>query len=774
MRNKYPFYILFFVLTFLLSNAFAQISEDKIRGAKASQITDEMLITLWGQATDKGLSEKEIYAALLQKGMAPGEVEEIKNRATLLGLNSKKVGEKDAILKAAKSKIDYTRAIDDTVLMPDLLKNIKPKDPNKLEIYGMELFQQVDLTFEPNFSASTPKNYVLGPGDEVIVLLTGLNEKVVQSVVTPEGNLYIEHVDAIHVNGFTIEQATSIIRGKLLKVYPALSTGKTKLAVNLGNTRRIRVMVTGEVNTPGGFTISSLATLFNVLYYSGGPNENGSLRNIRLIRNNKVVKTLDFYDFLQNGLMAENIRLEDQDIISIPVYKKRIGIRGAVKHPAYFELKDTETLADLIKYAGGFTPNAYQGMAKIDQIIDLQHQIKDVPANTFANYIPGNGDMVDITTVTNRYTNRVVLEGSVYQPGAYELTAGFTLSQLLKNAQGLKPEAYMERGYIKRTMPNLQKTSISFDPRQVLAGRQDFPLMREDSVVIMNQDVFISNQKISVNGYVRKPITITYRQGLTLADAIAIAGGFDDEAAPHNVEISRIIKNESDSVATQVVRTYLVNMNNPSDPNREILLEPRDAINVRGLPNYRELGNVKIRGEVVYPGDFAVQKRDETVQEFLARAKGITPFGALENVQIFRKGVRVNVDLISGKSKNILLPGDSVFVPRTESYVEVAGAVNNPQFITYKGRSFKYYINAAAGVTEKARLKGAYIKYPNGLNKPVRHVLFFKTYPPVKPGSTIVVPEKNPEARFKIGVGEIGGIAAILSALVSMVAILSK
>jgi protein involved in polysaccharide export with SLBB domain len=774
MHKKYSFYILLFILTFFFKTASAQISADNLPNAKVSQITDSQITMLWAQATDAGLSEKEIYAMLMEKGMPPGEVEELKNRVTLLGLNSKNGGEKDAILKAARNKTYYTRAKDDTVLMPNLFKNVKPKDPNKLEIYGMELFQQVDLTFEPNFSVATPKSYVLGPGDQVNILLTGLNEKIVQSVVTPEGNLLIEHLEVIHVNGLTIEQATSLVKNKMAKVYPAISAGRTQLAVNLGNTRRIKVMVTGEVNTPGGFTISSLATLFNVLYYAGGPNENGSLRNIRLIRNNKVLRTLDFYRFLQNGLMNENIRLEDQDVISIPVYKKRIGIRGAVKHPAYFEMKDNETLADLIKYAGGFTSNAYQGMAKVDQIIELQHQVKDVPSNTFDNYIPRNGDMVYVDVVTNRYTNRIILEGAVYQPGPYELSAGLTLSQLLKNAQGLKPEAYMERGYIKRTMSDLQKTAVSFDPREVIAGRQDFPLMREDSVVILNQDVFISAQKIDVNGYVRKPTSISYRKGLKLIDAIAIAGGFDDQAAAHHVEISRVIKNLSDSVATQIVETFIVNMNDPADPNRNLELEPRDVINVRGLANYRALGNVRIRGEVVFPGDYSVQKRDESPQDFLARAGGITPFGSLENVQIFRSGVRVNVDLVTSKTKNIILPGDSLYVPRVISSVEVAGAVNNPQFIAYKSRSFKYYIDAAAGTTERARLKGAYIKYPNGLNKPVRNVLFFRSYPPVKPGSKIIVPEKTPESRFKIGVGEIGGIAAILSALVSMVAILSK
>lgn len=772
MRNKHIFYIIL-LGAFLSTGAFAQFSADKISNAKVSQATDEQITTAWQQATDRGLSEKEIYSMLIQQGMPPGEVEELKNRVTLLGLNSKK-SNKDPILKSAKTKIDYTRAKDDTVIMPNVFKNTNLEDPNKLKVYGMELFQQVNLTFEPNFSVATPKSYVLGPGDEAIVLLTGLNEKVSQSVVTPEGNLYIEHVGGIHVSGFTIEQATSLIRSAMTKAYPALGSGKTKLAVNLGNTRRIKVMVTGEVNTPGGFTISSLATLFNILYYAGGPNENGSLRNIRLIRNNKLIKTIDLYDFLQNGIMSDNVRIEDQDVISIPVYKKRIGIGGAVKHPALFELKDNETLADLINYAGGFKPYAYQGMARLTQINDLQKEVKDVSSNTFSNYIPKNGDIVSIDVISERYTNRIVLEGAVYQPGPYELTAGLTLSQLLKKAQGLKPEAYMQRGYIKRTMPDLQKTAISFDPRQVLDGKNDFALMREDSVIILNQDVFISNQKISVNGYVRKPSVINFRTGLKLVDAIAIAGGFDDQAASHNVEIARVIQNSSDSVATQVVQTYIVNMDDSNDPNREIELAPRDVISVRGKVNYRELGNVKIRGEVVFPGDYSVLKRDESVREILTRAGGITPFGSVENVQVYRAGVRVNIDLLSTKNKTILLPGDSLFVPRVISNVEVAGAVNNPQFIAYKGHNFKYYIDAAAGTTERARLKGAYVKYPNGLNRPVRHVLFFRSYPAVQPGSKIIVPEKTPESRFKIGVGEIGGIAAILSALVSMVAILSK
>jgi protein involved in polysaccharide export with SLBB domain len=264
-----------------------------------------------------------------------------------------------------------------------------------------------------------------------------------------------------------------------------------------------------------------------------------------------------------------------------------------------------------------------------------------------------------------------------------------------------------------------------------------------------------------------------------LADVIAMAGGFDEEAADHHVEISRIIKNVSDSVANQLVNTFIVNMDD-AGAAQDVELQPMDFIYVPRLVNYRSLGNVIVKGEVVFPGEYAVQKRNETALDFLNRAGGVTPYGSLENAQVYRKGIRVNVDLTTkdhGKKENsnmILLPGDSVYVPRVISYVEVSGAVNNPQYISYNGRSFKYYINAAGGATENARLKGAYIKYPDGLNQPVRHFLFFRNYPAVKPGSKIVVPEKSPDSRIKIGIGDISGIAAALTAIVSIIAILHK
>ncbi len=778
MRIKYLLFLFFFSLILLAKQSVAQsMSMADLPNIKVSQLNDEQITQAWKKLQDSGISEQDAYKLLVQKGMPESEVEALKNRITLLGLN-KKTPIKTASA-SNKQTTDFSRNTSDSVIVPKAVKTLPPPAVPVLNVYGTDFFNQAAIKFEPNFSVATPKSYVLGPGDEVIVLVTGLNETSVRNKISPEGNLQIPYAGIVYLNGFTIEQATSLIRGKMAKVYPALRSGQSQLTVNLGNTRSIKITIIGEVKTPGSYTISSLSTLFNALYTSGGPNANGSLRYIELIRNNKPYKTVDFYSFLQKGLLDGNVRLEDQDVIRIPVYRKRVGISGEVKRPAIYELKENEQLDELISYAGGYTDIAYKGIAKVDQINTLQREVKDVPANLFSNYIPHNGDLVQIGAITNRYTNRVMLEGSVYRPGTYELTAGFTLAELLKTAQGLKPEAYMERGYIKRTLPNLEKDFIAFKPSDIISGKNDIPLLREDSVVIQDRTAFTSNQKITVNGYVRNPSIFTYRKGIKLADVIAMAGGFNEEAANHHVEISRIIENKSDSVANQLVSTFIVNMDDKNS-SEEVELQPMDYINVPRLVNYRSLGNVSVKGEVLFPGDYAVQKRDESAIDFLKRAGGITPYGSVENTQVYRKGVRVNLELAAinsdpKSSKNmILLPGDSVFVPRVISYVEVAGAVNNPQYVSYKGRRFKYYINSAAGIRENARLKGAYINYPDGLNQPVRHFLFFRNYPAVKPGSKIIVPEKTPGG-IKIGFGNLAVIIApVLTALVSLFAILHK
>lgn len=771
------FIIIFFAATLIHKQSFAQsFSLSNIQNIQVSQLSDEQITQIWKKFQDARISETDGYKLMADKGIPSEQIDALKQRFTALGLNNK--SNKKTFNKSAKEDIDFSRDSNNLVVkpMPAVPKPLTAATaiPAPLPVFGLDFFTQTAVRFEPNLNLATPKGYVLGPGDEVIVLVTGLNESSVKSKISPEGNLKIPYGGLIYVNGFTIEQTTALVRKSLLKVYPGLNSGQTQLTVNLGNTRSIRVTILGEVKIPGSYTISSLSTLFNALYNSGGPNTNGSLRYIELIRNNRIYKIVDFYNFLQHGYLSDNIRLEDQDVVRIPVYHKRVSITGEIKRPAIYELKENEQLDDLIAFAGGYTDIAYKGIAKIEQITTIEREVKDVPANLFSNFIPRNGDVVSIGAITNRFANRVVLEGAVYRPGPYELTAGLSLSALLKLAKGLKPEAYKERGYIKRTLPSLEKRFESFSPLDIINGKNDIALLREDTVVIQDESTFVSQQMISVNGFVREPSKFIYRKGMKLADVIAMAGGFSDQAARQHVDINRIIKNTQDSVANQLVKRFTVDMTTNANDNIE--LEPSDYIFVQRLVNYRTLGNVSIKGEVLFPGDYAVERRDETALDFLQTAGGLTPYGSLENAQVYRKGIRVNLDLTKKPETKIeresmtLLAGDSVFIPRVITFVEVTGEVNNPQLISYENNSFKYYINAAGGTTSKARLKGAYIKYPNGLNRPVRHFLFFRNYPEVKPGSKIIVPVKDPS--IKIGFGDIAGIASALTALIGLIALL--
>ncbi|RZK91154.1 MAG: capsule biosynthesis protein, partial [Pedobacter sp.] len=662
----------------------------------------------------------------------------------------------------------------------DTTKSWEPKPVKKASpIYGYEFFSNPNLKFEPNIRIATPKSYVIGPDDELTIMLTGLNETTTNAKVTPEGYVKIPYAGLVYVNGLSIEQATSQIRSKMVKAYPALSSGQTKLNVNLGTVRSIRVTIIGDVATPGTYTVSSLSTLFNALYQSGGPTYRGSLRKIELIRNNRVIQVVDLYNFLQKGTQSENLSLRDQDVIRIPVYTTRVAIDGSVKRPGTYELKPSETLSDLITYAGGFSDLAYKGTAKVTQVGEKERTIKDISSDMFDRYTLKNADSVYFGAVLDRFANRVVVEGAVYRPGAFELSQGITLKSIIEKADGLRDDAVLGNGYIKRTTPDLEKEMISFNLGNIMSGKeQDIPLMREDSVFIMSTKDLRDETSISIGGYVRAPGTFQYRRGMSVADVVSMAQGFQNDAANHRIEISRLIKDTTDTLSNKLVSVITINLDSAlTSSTGSFLLEPLDYIYVPRLVNYRAIGNVKVRGEVLFPGDYAQQRRDETGIEFIKRAGGITPMGSLENTQVYRNGLRVDMDL-TGKRKRqskdatVLMPGDSLFIPKNVPLVEVTGSVNNPQLLRYANSNFKYYVDAAGGITENARLKGAYIKYANGINAPVKSFLFIKNYPKVTAGSQIVVPEKS--GKNKLGFAEITTIASALTGIVSLIAILFK
>lgn len=771
MRSNFLLLLFFTGFLFFAHHVSAQtISVDNLQKLKVNQLSDQQILEVWKRFQASGLSEADAMRILAQRGLPATEAEEFKRRLALLQGGAKTTQKPPPAVR--KDSVDLGR---------DSLKLTEAPVQQKGSLkYGYDFFNNPNLKFEPNIRIATPKNYVLGADDELNILLTGLNEASISGKISPDGNMKIPYVGLVYLNGYTIEQAYARIKSQMQKIYPALRSGTTQLTVNLGTVRSIRVTIIGEAAQPGTYTISSLSTLFNALYLAGGPSEKGSLRYIEIIRGNKLIRTVDFYTFLQKGIMDGNIRLEDQDVVRIPVYKKRVAIGGEVNRVGLYELRENETLQDLIQYAGGLSDLAYKSGAKIIQVDEKEKSVKDVPANMFDRFILKNADSVYFEPVLNRFTNRVVIEGAVYRPGVFELSKGLTLKQLIEKADGLRDDAFLSGGYIKRTQPDLDKQMVSFDLASILSGKQpDIPLLREDSVMIASTQNLKDEPTITMEGYVRSPGTFVYREGLNIADVIVMAGGFATDAANHRIEISRLELNRSDTLSNKLLDIISLNVDSSlKTTGSRFALQPFDYIYVPRLVNYRSLGNVKIRGEVLFPGDYALQRRDETAPEFIKRAGGLTPTGSLANAKVYRDGVRVDIDL-SGRIKRqsrsalILLAGDSISVPREVPFVEVSGEINNAQLLRYTGREFKYYINSAGGVKETGQLKNAYIQYANGLNRPVKRFLFFRNYPTVTPGSKIIVPQKAPSP-FKIGFNEIGAVTSVLTAVVTLITVLSR
>jgi protein involved in polysaccharide export with SLBB domain len=743
--------------------AIAQMPSN-LKNVKVNQLSDQQIVQIWEQFQKSGVSEMEAMEILKQKGMSDAEATNLRLR----------VAQMQTVNKGTKfskplGRDSLTNSRDSIAINTPLLKK-------STRYFGFDFFSNPLLSFEPNLQLATPKNYVLGTNDELSIVLTGLNEASSSGKVSSEGSIQIPYAGLVQVTGLTIEEATARIKSKLQKVYPGIASGRTQLTVSLGNIRSIKVTVIGEAAQPGTFQVSSLASIYNALYLSGGPNENGSLRQIELIRNNKLVQTIDFYQFLLRGIMNNNVRLEDQDVIRFPVYTKRAFIGGEVKRPSYYELKSDENLSSLLNFAGGFTDTAYQEMMKIYQVTSKGRMIRDIKKEVFNSYTLFNADSVVVDVIMQELRNAVTISGAVFHPGQFELNEGLTLGQLVRKADGLREEALSGRGYIKRKKTGRERMMLSFDMDQIMNGKQaDIPLIREDSVIVLSADDLRNKLKLTIGGEVIMSGDFEYRKGIRLADLIIMAGGFTNQAATHRVEISRLEKNTADTLANSLMNLMTVEIDSAlSNANSQLLLEPLDYVHIPRLVNYRNLGYVNIRGEILFPGDYVLSRRDETAPELIKRAGGGTPIAALQNAQLYRNGVRVEMNLLSDQANKsniewLLLPGDSIFIPRQGTFVEVKGFVNTPQLLRFNSTRFKYYISAAGGVNDKGSLRRSYIQYPNGINRPVRKFLFFRNYPTVKEGSRIIVPEKSDNERSKLSIAEVATITTSLTAILGLI-----
>ncbi|RYE17345.1 MAG: capsule biosynthesis protein, partial [Sphingobacteriaceae bacterium] len=493
------------------------------------------------------------------------------------------------------------------------------------KIFGADLFSNKNLSFEPNLKLATPINYIIGPDDQLNINVYGSSLVNWKLDVSPEGNINIPGIGIVNVAGKTIENATSIIKNKLSANNYAIGRG-TSVQVSLGNIRSIRVIIIGQVNRPATYTLPSLATVFNALYAAGGPNETGSFRQIEIIRNGRRIRTLDVYDFLTRGSQKDNIGLQDQDIIRVPTYRTRVEMAGQVKIPALFEVLPGESLQTVINYAGGFTDSAYTARIKVTQISDQQRKLTDVVEADYNSYIPLRGDRYFIQSVLNRFENRVTINGAIFRPGEYELQNGLTLSQLIANAAGIKEDAFTERGTVTRLKPDNSVQILDFSVKDVLNKIGDIVLQREDVVDISSIFDLRDKYTITINGSVRKPGIFAFGENMKVEDLILKAGGFAEGATSKRIEVARRV-NDADpqSKSTRVAQVFSINVDSQLKLNSvNFLLKPFDIVSIYSLPGYEKQKTVKVEGEVLYPGSYTIQTKNEKISDLITRAGGLT------------------------------------------------------------------------------------------------------------------------------------------------------
>lgn len=816
--------------------AFAQQNPQNLSNIRVDELSDDQVRAFMRQVEASGLGDAQLEQIAQARGMRPEEVKKLRERVNKLKTATKSQSDPNKVSSKRNNDARGYEAEQDSIQTQKDPETEAEKALAELrsKIFGADLFKNKNQTFVPNLNIATPKGYVIGPNDELLIDITGDSEVSYELKVSPEGTIKIEYVGIVPVAGLTIEAATSRIKTRMSSVYAGLRSGRTRLNVAIGDIRSIKVILTGEVNTPGTYTLPSLANVFNALYSSGGPTEKGSFRAIELIRSGKKIATLDIYDFLMKGEIANNLKLQDQDIIRIPVYQSRIEIVGEVKRPGIYELKNDESYANLLNYAGGFTENAYQARVKVLKNTDTERKIADIAKEQFSTYLPNSGDKYFVDRVLERFTNRVQIEGAVFRPGAYELEPGMKLSQLIQKADGLKEDAFMSRGYITRLKADNQTQMISFDVAAIISGKTlDISLQREDIISISSIFDLQEEYKVSIDGEVREPGEFDYAQNMTLEELIIQAGGFSESASPQRVEISRRVKSsDQNSVQAKTAEVFQINIEkdlNLSVPKFE--LQPFDIVSVRSSIGYEIQRQVKIEGEVLYPGMYTISNKNERVSDLVERAGGLTALAYAKGASLKREGVAkvrgldkdnekakaelaeeekarlnqlkrlqestsdtsnlsikedevlknvyvgINLEKILASPKSsadlILEEGDVLRIPKELQTVKVNGEVLYPVTTSYsKGRAFKYYISQGGGFSEKSVRKRAYVIYANGSVRSTRKVFLFNNYPSIEPGAEVFVPKK--EAKRPISAGEIVGISSALASLAVIILNLVK
>ena len=626
-------------------------------------------------------------------------------------------------------------------------------------IFGSYLFNNKNLTFNPSINIQTPKNYEIGIGDQIIVNIWGNSQNNYQLQVNKNGQILIPDVGPVYIAGNTFQEAENKIIQRLTSIYADMggSNPQTFAQVNMGQLRSIQVNLVGEVAAPGTYTLPVTATVFNGLYLSGGPNSIGSFRNIKIIRNNNVFKTIDIYKFLVNADPSENILLQDNDIIFIPAAEKRVDVNGEFKRNGIFELKEGEMLSDLIRFAGGFTENSYLSKTQIYRKTQQGYQISDVAFSQLATTPLINGDEIRNKQILSTFENRVNISGAVYRPGEYEWSQGLTLYDLIMKADSILPDAFLNRGIITRFNPDLSTSSISFNVEDIITRKSNIELYQEDMVLIKSHFELEEQPTFKVNGEVLAPGNFKWSENLTLGDAIFLAGGFTEGADTTFIEIARrLTYDEAAKLSDELGQIIIVNLSRDLGLDKndaETLIEPYDQISVRQAPNFRKGKTAFITGEIAYAGAYAINNKQQRISDLVKMAGGLTPQAYINGATLVRFTEELGTEQVAINLKNIidfpgseadlfLNNGDRINIPEFMQTVKISGSVQNPFSVTFlTGKNAKYYVDRSGGFNSDAHKTKTYVRYANGTTA-ITKGFIIKKYPKVQPGSQIIVPQK--------------------------------
>ena len=766
-----------------------------------AQMTDEQVVNYVKTAQAAGKSQTDIQRELLARGVTQAQAERIA-AAYRNGTSGSQTGDavQDGFIRPSSEEMQEN--------LPRRRRLVA--DPNG--IYGHDLFDGGELTFEPNENLATPETYVLGPGDELLIEVFGYSEGSYSKTISPEGTINISQIGQVQLGGLTIKEAKEKLRKALVSKYASIggSRPNSSVSITLRNIRTIQVNIMGEVQMPGTFRLSPFATVFNALYHAGGVSENGSLRSIRVVRAGETVAVVDLYGYLFNGRSESDIPLKEGDIIIVPSYENLVQVIGGVKRPMRYELKPGETLSTLVEYAGGFTANAHRDDITVTRRSGPEREVFTVVKGQQAVFALEDGDYVSIGSALDRFANRVEVQGSVFRPGVFELGGEIaTVRQLVRAAGGLTEDAFTGRAVLVREKEDLTSETLSVDLGGILSGKADDILLRKNDVLVIsaNRDLFDPGT-LTINGYVRDPGVFTFSENTTVEDLILRAGGLLEGASLSRVDVARRVADPYGLMPSDTVgQTFSFSLKDGLlvDGGERFVLQPYDVVSVRRSPAFRVQKFVSISGEVVFPGSYVLLTEGERISELVKRAGGPTQHAFLRGAVLTRKmndeernlerakrqlaesdalrdtvdvsqialseNYRVGIELDKAVARPgseydlILREGDRIFVPEELSTVRISGDVLYPNSVIYvPGKGVNYYIDSAGGYGARAKRSGTYIVYMNG------RVQVASKGAKVEPGCEIIVPER-PE-RQGMSTAEVATLASAGTSMAMVVATL--